>query len=182
MRELATTLEAEEIDPETSDVTHVTRDKRDEPEADIVQNPAHTKCKNLHIDSANSCTLTQLRNSPKKLQGADGGSGRVSDHNGQEPSKQVIEDRFKGLLSNSLRRPAAAKRTPLSVVDAQEAARIEIDAQIEMLSETMRTFVQGRLTPEIQNEAIIAEQKTRGAGLRLVVDRVSRIAATAGRH
>ncbi len=164
LRELAAAVESEENEPE------------------IVQNLAHTKCKNLHIDSANSCTLTHLRNSSEKLNSTDGASGRVSDQGRQVPSKPVTEDRVKGLLSSSLRRPTAIKRPPLSVVDAQEAARVEIDTQIEMLSETVRTFVLGRLTPEIQNEAIIAEQKTRGAGVRLVIDRVSRIAATAGRH
>ena len=66
MRELAAALEAEETEPETNDVTHVARDKRDAFDADIVQNTAHAKCKNLHIDSANTCTLTQLRNSRER--------------------------------------------------------------------------------------------------------------------
>lgn len=35
----------------------------DEIEDEIVQEPAHTKCKSLHIDSASFCTLTQSRNS-----------------------------------------------------------------------------------------------------------------------
>ena len=164
LREIVLVLESEESEPE------------------IVQNLAHTQCKNLHIDSANSCTLTQLRNSPKKLMSTDGACGGVPGQDRQEPSVPVIADKVKGLLSSSLRRPAAIKQRPLSVVDAQEAARLEIDGQIEKLGETMRAFILGKLTPEIQNEAIIAEQKTQGAGLRLVVDRVSRIATPAGRH
>lgn len=155
--------------------------EREDVEPNQVQKAALTQCKSVHLDSANPCTLTHVRNSSKKLIHTDRASGRVPDPDQQEPSRLVHQDAVRGLLRGSLK-PAYEKRLiPLSVVDAQEAARQDIDVQIEQLGETMKAFVKAGLTPEIQSEAIVAEQKTRGAGIRLIVDRVSRVGA-AGRH
>ncbi len=153
--------------------------ERGENPPEKVQKVAHSRCRKLHLDSAGFCTLTQSRNSSQKLNGTDGASGGVQVSKLENTSSAVSAERVQGLVRRSLRRSSQFQRGPLSVVDAEEAARRQLDEAIEALGETMRTIVLGRITPEIEQAALVAEQKSRGAGLRLVVDRVSSI--TGGR-
>jgi predicted transcriptional regulator len=155
--------------------------ERDDDEPEKVQNGALRQCKMVHLDSANPCTLTHVRNSSKKLIGTDGASGRVQLPKQARADKAVGAERVNGLLRRSVRGPLRQQRQPLSVVDAQEAARQQLDQAIAALGETMKAIVLGRITPEIEQAALVAEQKSRGAGLRLVVDRVSDIAGASRR-
>lgn len=148
----------------------------DQKEGEIVQNAALTKCKSVHLDSAKACTLTNTRNLSKELMRSDGASGRVGASKPAGTATAVIADKVQGLLRRSVRHPHQIQRTPLSVADAQQAARHQLDEAIAMLSPTMKAIVTSRITPEIEQAALVAEQKSRGAGLRLLVDRVSNIA------
>ena len=141
--------------------------------AEIVNKRAHTKCTNVHLDSEQTFTLTHIRNSPKKLTDTDGASGWDGDQSSPKPVRTVSEDRVQGLLRDSLRHRPAIKRQPPSVVAAQEAARHRIDDCIGKLGESIRSVIDQRMTPEIQNAAIVAELKTEGSGLHLVIDRIS---------
>lgn len=152
----------------------------DETETYIVQEPAHTKCKSLHIHSASSCTLTQSRNSTKKLNDADGASGRGDDHPSSKPVRTVSAETVQGLLRDSLRHRPAIKRQLPSVVAAQEAARHRIECEIGKLGETIRSVIDQRMTPEIESAAIVAELKTQGSGVHMVIERVSQMPGKAG--
>ncbi|MBU1313981.1 MAG: helix-turn-helix domain-containing protein [Alphaproteobacteria bacterium] len=151
--------------------------ERDDDEPETVQNGALSKCKSVHLDGANPCTLTNLRNSSKKLIGTDSASGRVDLPTPAKAARTVPVESIQGLLRRSVKHPFQHQRQPLGVVDAHEAARHQLNEAIEALGDTMRVFVLGRITPEIESAALVAEQKSRGAGLRLVVDRVSGLGA-----
>lgn len=156
--------------------------EKDEPEPEIVQKRALTKCKNVHLDSANSCTLTQLRNSSKKLKGTDGASGRVEPSKPAGTSAAVTAEMVNGLLRKSVRGPIHSTKSLPSVVSAQADAWTMIDRWLSSLSPTTREAIDGIWTPDVQQAAIIAEQKTRGAGRDLIMDRVARRSPAAGRH
>ncbi|WJR67662.1 hypothetical protein QTA58_02535 [Neorhizobium sp. CSC1952] len=148
--------------------------------AEIVNKRALSKCTNVHLDSEQTFTLTHIRNSPKKLTHTDGASGRAQPSMPSKVSPAVTAEMINGLVRRSLSRPYASKRQPPSVVDPKEGLRDQFFAAIETLGDTMKAVVLSRLTSDIEREALIAEQKSRGAGLRLVVDRVSGLDATRG--
>lgn len=147
--------------------------------SEIVQKTAHTMCTKVHLGSAEKCTLTKARNLNKKLKGASGG-GEAS-----QPERTIsaeIADRVHGLLKRSVQQPHQFQRVPRSVASGEEAARQHLGEAIEGLSETMKSIVLDRITPEIEHAGVIAEMKSQGAGLRLVVDRVSGLGlSTAGK-
>lgn len=145
----------------------------DEDEPQIVQKGAPKQCKRVHLDSAKPCTLTHVRNSSKKLIGADGASGGVEQPSACRLEKPVSAERLHGLMRGSVRALTSHKRLPPSVVDPQADVRLRIDTQVEGLGSTLRSIIDQRMTPEIQHEAIVAELKMRGAGLPLIIDRVS---------
>jgi hypothetical protein len=147
--------------------------EEDEKAAEIVQIDALRQCKKVHLDSANPCTLTQSRNSIQKLKGTDGASGRVPTSEQKPTDNPVNADAIDGLVRGSVRRISVSKHAPPSVASVRSDAKDQLELDIGALGETMRAFVRANITSEIANEAIIAEQKTRGAGIRLVVDRVS---------
>ncbi|WP_312946343.1 hypothetical protein [Agrobacterium sp.] len=74
-----------------------------------------------------------------------------------------------------------SKRQPPSVVGAEEAARVRVERDIASLGATMRSVIDQRMTADIQREAIIAELKRQGAGLPVVMERVSQMSSSAAR-
>ncbi|GEM_PF-1398133 len=149
--------------------------------AEIVNKRASTKCTNVHLDSEQTFTLTHIRNSPKKLTDTDGASGGDGDPLSPRPVRTVSAERVQGLLKESLRHPAVSKRQPPSVVGAEEAARVRVERDIASLGATMRSVIDQRMTADIQREAIIAELKRQGAGLPVVMERVSQMSSSAAR-
>lgn len=147
----------------------------EEIDEEIVQNAALSKCKSVHLDSANPCTLTKSRNSIKELKDTDGASGRVEPLSSPRTVRPVSADRVQGLLRDSLRKAHRPKPQLPSVVAAQEAARHRLEDAIAALSETMRGVIDQRMTAEIQQEAIVAEVKRQGGGIAVVVERVSQM-------
>jgi Fic family protein len=153
----------------------------DENEGEIVQKRALTKCKSVHLDGVKACTLTNTRNLSKELI-RDGASGGVRKFADPQAASSVVAEKVKGLLKGSLQQPFRNSSKPLSVADAKHSAKSQLDDAIASLSETMKAVVLERITPEIEDAALVAEQKSRGAGLRLVVDRVSVIGAPLARR
>lgn len=149
--------------------------ERSDGAAEVVNKRASTKCTNVHLDSEQTFTLTHIRNSSKKLTDSDGASGEADANPAPRPVRSVSKDRVQGLLRESLRHPSARKQQPPSVVLAQEAARHRIEIDIDKLSPTTRSVVDQRMTADIQHEAIIAEQKRQGAGLDVIMERVSQM-------
>jgi len=147
--------------------------EQDKNEPEIVQNGALRQCKSVHLDSAKACTLTHVRNSSKKLIGTDGGSGRVATSKRTSTDNSENADVIGGLLRGSVRRISVSKHAPPSVASVRSGAKDQLELAIGALGETMRQFVRANITAEIFNAGITAEQTTRGAGIRLVVDRVS---------
>lgn len=143
---------------------------------EVVQERASTRCKNVHLDSAKSCTLTNIRNSPKKLTDSDGAIGEVQSNPSENTSASVSVDRLKGLVRGSLKHSRHAYRAPLSVASATAEASDRLSAQIEKLSETMRQTLAAVVDDAMRQAAIVEEQKRQGAGLPYLVDRVSSVA------
>lgn len=160
----------------------VEADNDDEKEGEIVQKGALTKCKSVHLDSAKACTLTNNRNLSKELIRSDGASGEVepSIHAGAETAVNV--DRLNGLLKSVVIGSPHSHRSPPSVVSARAEAWTKIDLWLSSLSPTTREAIDRIWTAEVQQDAIIAELRTRGAGRDLIMDRVARISHVAGRH
>lgn len=159
----------------------VAAEESDDNGDEIVQNGAPTQCKSVHLDSANPCTLTQYRNSNKKLKGSPGAGGRVDPARSARTGKPVSADTLHGLLSGSVR-PALFRKSPLSVVSAQADAWTEINRWLLALSPSTRDAIDTIWSADVQQAAIVAEQKTRGAGSHLIMDRVAKLAPTAGTH
>ncbi|PWE57905.1 hypothetical protein DEM27_01550 [Metarhizobium album] len=149
----------------------------DDNAAEIVHKSALSRCTKVHLDSALLCTLTKARNSSKKLKGSDGASGGVEPTWPESSSSAEIAERVRGLVKMSVQHPHQFQRGPLTVVDAEAVARHRLNQAIDAQGETVRSFVLERITPEIEQAGVIAEMKSKGSGLRLVVDRVSSIAA-----
>lgn len=143
-----------------------------EDDGEIVQDRASTKCKNVHLDSAKSCTLTNIRNSPKKLTDSDGAIGEVSSKPSGITSASANVDRVNELVRESLQRSRASYRAPLSVASATAEAANRLSAQIEKQSETLRTMLALLVDEATRQAAIIEEQKRQGAGLPYLIDRV----------
>jgi hypothetical protein len=151
--------------------------QRDDDEPEIVQKLTLSKCKSLHLDGVKSNTLTNIRNSSKELIGSGVPSGGVDGSQVPPPAKQVSAERVQGLLKQAVRQPHQFRHPPLSVVDAEEAAKLRLDEAVASLGDTMRTIVLERITPDIERQALVAERKSHGTGIRVVVDLVSAMAA-----
>ncbi|NRF08295.1 helix-turn-helix domain-containing protein [Agrobacterium pusense] len=139
---------------------------------EVVQERASTRCKNVHLDSANPCTLTHIRNSPKKLTDSDGAIGYVRSKRSEDKPASVDAERVNGLVRGSLRGPRNPYRLPPSVAAATAAASDRLAAQIDSLSETMRTMLTAAVDEAMRQAAVVEEQKRQGAGLPYLIDRV----------
>lgn len=146
-----------------------------ENDEEIVQDRASTRCKNVHLDSAKPCTLTNIRNSPKKLIDSDGAIGEVRSKPPENTSASANVDRVNGLVRESLKRSRHPHRVPPSVASATAEASDRLAAQIEKLSETMRATLAAVVDHDMRQAAIIEEQKRQGAGLPYLFDRVSSV-------
>ena len=145
--------------------------ERSDDATETVNRRASTKCTNVHLDSEQTFTLTHIRNSPKKLTDSDGAIGEVSVKPSGNRSASANVDRVNGLVRGSLQRSRASYRVPPSVASATAEASDRLSAQIENLTETMRSALLRLVDETTRQAAIIEEQKCPGAGLRYLVDR-----------
>lgn len=146
--------------------------ERSDDAPETVNKRAPTKCTNVHLDSEQTFTLTHIRNSPKKLTDSDGAIGEVQSMPSSAPSTPTTAERVKGLVRGSLRHPRSPYRLPPSVASATAEASDRLTAQIESLSETMRSMLALVVDEATRQAAIIEEQKRQGAGLPYLIDRV----------
>ncbi|MCB5201817.1 helix-turn-helix domain-containing protein [Neorhizobium sp. T786] len=141
-----------------------------------VQERAPAKCKNVHLASAEPCTLTHIRNSPKELTDSDGDRGNDQIDPVRTASPSMIAARVNGLVRESLRGVHSSHRAPPSVATAVAAASERLAAQIGGLSDTMRARLADVVDGGMRAAAVIEEQKRKGSGLHYLIDRVQSVA------
>jgi Helix-turn-helix domain len=156
--------------------------EKSETTAEQVQERAPEECKNVHLDGAKACTLTHIRNSSKELTGAGRASGRGHPSKPTGPTGQLSVDRLQRLLSGSVNASGAIPYFPPSVEEARSQAWMRIQTRIDKVGPTMRSVLDGALTPDVRAQAITAEQKTQGSGFTFIWNRVTEAHSTAGVH